>query len=890
MNAHYPTLNGETVRRRCIDASGLPGQIRFALYRPRLLLSSLWGSDLVISPQGFVCGLRSRHVALGTLALLLFGVGLAPAGLAPEETALVVNAESWLSRSVANEYASLRGIPSANIIQMEGIPSHEGIPVSQFRELILQPLLVTLERRRLAPHVSCIVYSADFPTWVDVSDDVGSRRLPDVVGSRASLTGLTYLYQGVLARNLDYLDPISNWYARRLRQATALGRVWKEDETSAYREVEAFFAEKQKRQAPGAAAGDQAAWVSAEWEKALPRLEKVAAAHAENAAVVYNLACARAQTGHLDEAMATLRAAVGAGFTDVRHIQKDEDLTPLRGRADFLALVEELRGWQADMVPPCAFSAGVGWTPQGVPVPPYKGARYLLSTMLGVGSGRGNSFDEIITGLRRSLAADGSRPAGTVYFMLNDDVRSTAREWAVRGAAAAVRAAGVQAEVLSGVLPEGKADVAGAFVGAAGFDWKASGSTILPGAICEHLTSFGGMLDESAGQTPLSEFMRHGAAGACGTVCEPFAIQAKFPHAFVQAYYTAGYTLAESFYLSVTGPYQLLMVGDALCAPWAQRPAVTLAGMQPGQRADGVQQVRCEAAPGGAVIAEVTWFVDGQRIALLGPAQALELDCSKLASGWHVVSAAAGLAGTVQARRRAEIPFVTRGQPADFELVSIPAAPVPWGSMVTVTRKAHAGQRLALLWQSEEVATLEPEDDEIKIRADQLAIGRVELRPVISGAAAGGALSGAPVVVTIERPAASGKLPAGLVALMPEGLALTVRGTPTVAERAAGDWLEKAGVAEGNSVMIEGWFELPEAALGQFQFSGNLPLDGSAVSVDDVSYTVPAGSGWRSFPVSLAAGTHSLVVRTTGREHPRLDIRFGVRGTAVLTGKSFRHR
>lgn len=803
----------------------------------------------------------------------------------------MVNGESWLSRSLANEYALLRAIPSANIIQIEGIPNHEGIPVSQFRELILQPLLVTLERRRLAPHVSCIVYSADFPTWVEVSDDIGPRRLPSVVGSRAALTGLTYLYQGVLARNLDYLDPNSNWYARRLRQGTALGREWKDEETTAYREVESFFAEKQKRDAPGAAAaGDQAAWASAEWAKALPLLERVAAAHAESAAVVYNLACARAQTGRLDEAMAALQAAVAAGFTDPRHIQKDGDLTPLRARPDFVALLERLRGWQAEMVSPCAFGAGVGWTPQGLPVPPYKGARYLLSTMLGVGSGRGNSFAEMVAGLRRSAAADGSRPAGTVYFMTNDDVRSTAREWAVPGAAAEVRAAGVRAEVLSGVLPAAKADVAGAFVGAAGFDWKASGSTILPGAICEHLTSFGGMLDESAGQTPLSEFMRYGAAGASGTVCEPFAIQAKFPHAFLQAYYTAGYTLAESFYLAVTGPYQLLVVGDALCAPWAQRPTASVAGMQPGQRADGVQRLQFVAGESRTALAEVTWFVDGQRFAVLGPTQALELDCDKLVPGWHLLSAVGGLASALQTRCRAALPFFARGVPAEFELVGVASATVPWGGMISLTRKAQRGQRLALLWQSEEVAAFEPEDDEIKIRSDQLAMGRVELHPVVSGGPGGRAVSGVPVAVTIEPPAGLSKMPAGLLALMPEGMALTVRGTTTFAERAVGDWLEKAGVTDGAPILIEGWFEVADPALCQFQFSGNLALDATAVSVDDVSIAVPAGTGWRSFPVSLAAGTHAITVRTTGREHPRLDIRFGERGTAVLTGKSFRHR
>jgi hypothetical protein len=398
------------------------------------------------------------------------------------------------------------------------------------------------------------------------------------------------------------------------------------------------------------------------------------------------------------------------------------------------------------------------------------------------------------------------------------------------------------------------------------------------------------VFEESAGQTPLSEFIRYGAAGASGTVCEPFAIQGKFPHAFLQAYYAAGYTLAESFYLSVTGPYQLLVVGDALCAPWAQRAAATLSGMPPGQRAEGVVRLQFEAGETRTAVAEVTWFVDGQRAAILGPTQAMELDCDKLVPGWHMISAVAGLAGALQSRSRVSVSFFARGQPADFELVSTPAATVPWGSMITITRKGPPGQRLGLLWQAEEIAVLEPDDTEIKIRSDQLALGRVELHPVSGGGAGGGAVSGAPVTVTIERPAAVGKMPAGLVALMPEGLALTVRGTTTFAERAAGDWLEKAGVADGSPTMIEGWFEVAEPGLGQFQFSGNLPLDATAVSVDDVSFPVPSGSGWRSFPVSLAAGTHSLTVRTAGREHPRLDIRFGVRGTAVLTGKNFRHR
>ena len=830
-----------------------------------------------------------RRLLRWVLPSAVLWAGGLEAGLAPEEMALVVNAESWLSRSVAAEYCALRGLHSGNVIALEGIPSHEGISVDQFRELILQPVLLALERRRLAAQISAIVYSADFPTWVDVSADIGGRRLPEITGRRASLTGLTYLYQGVLARHLDYLDLHSNWYARRQRRGASLGRVWTDEEQAAYHDVEEFFAEKQKRAAKtDLTKAALAAWEKAEWEKALPRLEKVAGAHAENAPVVYNLACARAQTGHLDEAMAALAAAAEAGFSDVRHILKDDDLTPLRSRADFRDLVARLREWQPDMVPPCAFSASVGWTPQGVPVPPYKGARYLLSSMLGVGSGRGNSLDEVVASLRRAAAADGTRPAGTVYFMLNEDVRSTAREWAVRGAAAMVRAHGVAAEVLNGVLPQAKADVAGAFVGAAGFDWKASGSTVLPGAICEHLTSFGGVFDEGAGQTPLSEFVRAGAAGASGTVCEPFAIQAKFPQAFLQGYYTAGYTLAEAFYLAVTGPYQLLVVGDPLCAPWATPLPLRLSGLPPDQRAEGVLPLQVDQGGREEPMAEVVWFVDGQRAAILPPTKTLDLDTAKLAPGWHSVTALGCQAAATQTRWRALASFCTHGEAAQFDLVEATPTTLAWGSMITVRRKGPPGRPLALYFLTREVASLEADEMEVKVPADHLALGRVELRPVLP-ASDGPAVLGAALTLTVERPPPLGKTPAGLVSILAEGLALTVGSATTVADKAAGDWLEKAGVTAGVPLRIEGWFEVPEPALAQFQFQGNLPLEG-AVSVDEVPLAVPAGRGWRSFPVHLAAGAHSLVVKTTGCEHPRLDIRFGIQGTAVLNGKAFRHR
>jgi len=72
----------------------------------------------------------------------------------------------------------------------------------------------------------------------------------------------------------------------------------------------------------------------------------------------------------------------------------------------------------------------------------------------------------------------------------------------------------------------------------------------LPGAIAESLTSYGGHFDHG-GQTKLTEFLRHGAAGSSGAVQEPWSIQAKFPVPLLHAYYADGCSLAEAFYQSI---------------------------------------------------------------------------------------------------------------------------------------------------------------------------------------------------------------------------------------------------------------------------------------------------------------------------------------------------
>ena len=138
-----------------------------------------------------------------------------------------------------------------------------------------------------------------------------------------------------------------------------------------------------------------------------------------------------------------------------------------------------------------------------------------------------------------------------------------------------------------------KRDVLGLSTGIATFSWTATGSKIVPGAICENLTSYGGMiLDEP--QTKLAEFLRNDAAGSSGTVIEPFAIQAKFPHPLIHAHYASGCSLAEAYYQSVEGPFQLLIVGDALCQPWATPPVLQVKGIAEGEKIKGTVKLHLD--------------------------------------------------------------------------------------------------------------------------------------------------------------------------------------------------------------------------------------------------------------------------------------------------------
>jgi uncharacterized protein (TIGR03790 family) len=102
------------------------------------------------------------------------------------------------------------------------------------------------------------------------------------------------------------------------------------------------------------------------------------------------------------------------------------------------------------------------------------------------------------------------------------------------------------------------------------------GGEWLPGALADHLTSYGGQLDRPAGEGQMSilDWIDAGATASYGTVSEPCNHVQKFPHpqVLIQAY-AQGVSALEAYWHSVGWPAQGVFVGEPLAAPFAPMPA-----------------------------------------------------------------------------------------------------------------------------------------------------------------------------------------------------------------------------------------------------------------------------------------------------------------------------
>ena len=580
----------------------------------------------------------------------------------PENTLVVVNANSQDSLAVANLYVNLRGIPACNVVYVDGIskpnePVAESSNSGRFKRDIATPILKAIEDRGIGNQIDCVAYSAGFPTRINFQREMvtylkntGKKKQLTLHAPWASITSLTYFYHNLFSDRPDFLELDANHYAnpRRMR---LLDNPFSGDDAlkfnTATRDAEAR-----------------------NYDQAIEKLTELASIHPNQIAIVYALSRVHALNGSIDKALAALDRTKQLGFASKSLLNSDPAFAKLRSKPDFQKIVNDMEDLPERDAPSRSFFSKQYWGKNGWPNgSPEQGERYLMSSVLAVTGKNQSTLEASLKRLKASVQADGSKPEGSVYFADHRDPRSRTRKGQFSAAVAELKSLGHKASIGSDIYPLKDPRVIGATLGSANPKWLDSGSKFLPGAICDNFTSFGAAWDKPV-QTQLNEWLDSGAAGACGTVYEPYTIAAKIPSARWHAHYARGCTLAESFYQSVSGPFQLLLVGDPLCCPYGDFPNFEITGLSSGDTVMGDFELQIEEHPESPKIGHYEIFYNGVFLAEVKDVTKIPVSTDAMNGGYHELRIVGVTDSPVANKRSKKVGFFfnQKGQTATLDI------------------------------------------------------------------------------------------------------------------------------------------------------------------------------------------------------------------------------
>jgi uncharacterized protein (TIGR03790 family) len=182
--------------------------------------------------------------------------------------------------------------------------------------------------------------------------------------------------------------------------------------------------------------------------------------------------------------------------------------------------------------------------------------------------------------IARGVAADDTRPTGQGYLVRTTDVARSVR-WPDFVAAKALfdHPGGLATTYVDDSdgkgsdVVEGQKGVLFYFTGLPVVP-KIETNAYVPGAVADHLTSFGGEVPASSQMSAMA-WLEAGATASYGTVVEPCNFTDKFPQASAMLrHYLRGSTVLEAYWKSVKTPGEGLFVGEPLARPWGTSEVV----------------------------------------------------------------------------------------------------------------------------------------------------------------------------------------------------------------------------------------------------------------------------------------------------------------------------
>ncbi len=211
----------------------------------------------------------------------------------------------------------------------------------------------------------------------------------------------------------------------------------------------------------------------------------------------------------------------------------------------------------------------------------------------------------------RGVASDGAFPTQTVWLAKTTDPARNVRYAEFDNTIFDARVAGdFSIQRTNSNSPYGLTNLSGYQTGL--YQFTIFTNAFVAGAIADSLTSYGGLIYQPNDHTTLLVFLNAGACGSYGTVTEPCNYLEKFPSPQDYFYQARGFSLAECYYQSLVNPYQGLIVGEPLAAPFARPPGGAWTNLPANSVLSGITNLmlHCVGAPGRPV-QQVDLFLDG---------------------------------------------------------------------------------------------------------------------------------------------------------------------------------------------------------------------------------------------------------------------------------------
>ena len=541
-----------------------------------------------------------------TIALIVSCCTITRAGGGPDNMFLVVNNNSSDSKTVANYYINWRNIPSSHVLYLDWEHDTQwGFGHCQSTEFrpFLQTIIDTITSRKLEEQIDYICYSSDFPFQINLKGETFSGPGYDLEYTKGSgssstelcsITGLTYLYQLYLAKSYLINENRMNGYTSGFGDETnaevkslpsRLALKWSNEE------VKLLDGNLIKTRYDVFPRGFRHNYT---WRK--PKGQT-------------NTYYPETQKYYLSTMLASMN---GGPLNDLR----GNTLSQIVGEQGYLKRSIEADGKYTNQT-------SLALKGQAVPVGTFyfmfidnsAGGALRSKYRHGYFTGDGDDYTsekdyvvrtDAITQDGRPIAVEKSEAIANEYPYVE-----------LKYAVERLNDLGVNAEEIiiweknkaysdgERRVPANRTDILGIITGTGeGINGNRphlvqiseNGSALLAGAIVDNLTSYGGSLHKnapmarnphndnggSAAQTPITYWLSQGAAGATGTIAEPWGISAmpdKFPAVNWAENYVSGNSMAEAIYQSLETPFQTLVMGDALCQPWATPPVIEVSGL-----------------------------------------------------------------------------------------------------------------------------------------------------------------------------------------------------------------------------------------------------------------------------------------------------------------------